>query len=129
MGLAFERVCMEHVAQIKRKLGISEVLTEVNSWYCKADPDKGVFGSQIDMLITRKDQVINLCEMKYSGSEYTVTEKVERSIRNKMHDLIQMTGTKYAVYPTLVTTYGLVENSYAANIQSVVVLDDLFAPC
>ncbi len=128
LGLAFERVCMEHVAQIKQKLGISGVLTEVNSWYCKADPDKGVFGSQIDMLITRKDQVINLCEMKYSGSEYTVTEKVERSIRNKMHDLVQMTGTKYAVYPTLLTTYGLLENSYAANIQSVVVLDDLFAP-
>lgn len=39
-----------------------------------------------------------------------------------------MTGTRYAVYPTLITTYGLVENSYAANIQSVVVLDDLFAP-
>ena len=72
--------------------------------------------------------VINLCEMKYSGSEYTVTEKVERSIRNKMHDLVQMTGTKYAVHPTLITTYGLVENSYAANIQSVVVMDDLFAP-
>lgn len=66
--------------------------------------------------------------MKYSGSEYTVTEIVERSIRNKMHDLVQMTGTKYAVHPTLITTYGLVENSYAANIRSVVVMDDLFAP-
>ena len=39
-----------------------------------------------------------------------------------------MTGTRYAVYPTLLTMYGLVENSYAANIRSVVVLDDLFAP-
>ena len=68
MGLAFERVCLEHVDQIKEKLGISGVLTEVNSWYCKADPDKGIFGSQIDLLIVRKDQVINLCEMKYSGS-------------------------------------------------------------
>ena len=66
--------------------------------------------------------------MKYSGSEYTVTEIVERSIRNKMHDLVQIIGTKYAVHPTLVTTYGLVENSYAANIRSVVVMDDLFAP-
>ena len=58
LGLAFERVCMEHVNQIKMKLGISGVLTDVNSWYCKADPDRGMFGSQIDMLITRKDQVI-----------------------------------------------------------------------
>lgn len=126
MGLAFERVCMEHVDQIKMKLGISGVLTEVNSWYCKADPDQGVFGSQIDMLITRKDQVINLCEMKYSGSEFTITEKVDRNIRNKIHDLVLQTGTKYAIYPTLITTYGLVDNSYATNIQSVIVLDDLF---
>ena len=53
MGLAFERVCMEHIEQIKVKLGISGVLTEVNSWYCKADLDNGVFGSQIDMQIGR----------------------------------------------------------------------------
>ncbi len=126
MGLAYERVCMEHVNQIKMKLGISGVLTEVNSWYCKSDPDKGIFGSQIDLLITRKDQVINLCEIKYSGSEYTITEKVDRSIRNKINDLVNITGTKYAIYPTLITTYGVVNNSYAENIQSVITLDDLF---
>lgn len=126
MELAFERICLSHVDQIKRKLGISGVLTEVNSWYCKANPEKGIFGSQIDLLITRKDQVINLCEMKYSGSEYAVTERTDRSIRNKINDLVKLTGTKYAIYPTLITTYGLVENSYAKNIQSVITLDDLF---
>lgn len=127
MGLAFERVCMEHVEQIKRKLGIAGILTEVNSWYCKADPEKGIAGSQIDLLIARKDQVINLCEMKYSGSEFTVTEKVDRSIRNKISDLSIQTGRKYAIHPTLITTYGLVNNSYANNIQAVITLDDLFA--
>lgn len=127
MGLAFERVCMEHIDQIKIKLGIAGVLTEVNSWYCKVDAEKGVFGSQIDLLITRRDQVINLCEMKYSGSDYTITEKVDRSIRNKIHDFVLLTGTKYAIHPTLITTYGLVENTYADYIQSVITLDDLFA--
>ena len=126
MGLAFEWVCMEHIEQIKVKLGISGVLTEVNSWYCKADLDNGVFGSQIDMLIVRKDQVINLCEMKYSQSEYTITEKVDRNIRNKISDLITISGTKYAIYPTIITTYGLVENSYSQEVQSVVTMDDLF---
>lgn len=126
MGLSFERVCMMHTDQIKQKLGISGVLTDINSWYCKPDPDKGVFGSQIDMLIARKDQVINLCEMKYSGSEYTITEKVERGIRNKIHDLMLLTGTKYAIHPTLITTYGLVPNSYSECVQSVVTLKDLF---
>ena len=141
MGLAFERVCMFHVNQIKRKLGISGVLTEVNSWYCKADPEQGIFGSQIDLLIVRKDQVINLCEMKYANSEFTITDKedkklrnkvsdlknVTKKLRNKVSDLKNVTGTRYAIYPTLITTYGLVNNSYALDIQAVIVLDDLFA--
>lgn len=126
MGLAFERVCLYHVNQIKGKLGISGVLTEVNSWYCKADMDRGVFGSQIDLLIVRKDQVINLCEMKYANSEFTITDKVDRSLRNKVSDLKTVTGTKYAIYPTLITTYGLISNSYSMEMQSVIVLDDLF---
>ena len=126
MGLAFERVCLDHVPQIKQRLGISGVYTEVNSWYCKSDPDNGVFGSQIDLLIVRKDQVINLCEMKYSSAEFTVTDKVDRSIRNKINDLKICTKTKYAIHPTLVTTYGLVDNSYSGNIQAVITMDDLF---
>ena len=126
MGLAFERVCLAHTGQIKRKLGISGVLTEVNSWYCKPDPEEGIFGSQIDLLLVRKDQVINLCEMKYSATEVTITAKTDRSIRNKISDLILSTGTKYAIHPTLVTTYGLTESSYAGNIQAVITMEDLF---
>lgn len=125
-GLAFERVCLLHINQIKKKLGISGILTEVNSWSCKEDLDNGIFGSQIDLLIVRKDQVINLCEMKYSDSAYTITKKVDEDIRNKINDFRISTETKYAIYPTLVTTYGLVNNSYSSNIQSVITMDDLF---
>ena len=49
--LAFKRVCLEHIKQIKFKLGISGVHTEVNSWFCKKDEANGIFGSQIDLLI------------------------------------------------------------------------------
>ena len=126
MGLAFERVCLEHVKQIKMKLGISGVYTEVNSWYCKKDDEKGLFGSQIDLLIVRKDQVINLCEMKYSDTEYTIKKETDESIRKKISDLRNGTKSKFAIFPTIITTYGLVENSYSLNIQSVITLDDLF---
>ena len=126
-GLAFERVCLEHIKQMKQKLGISGVQTEVNSWYCKPDLDKGIKGAQIDLLIVRKDQVINLCEMKYSNAEYMITDNVDSDIRNKINDFQQVTNSKYAIYPTLVTTYGLVDNSYSGNIQAVITLDDLFA--
>lgn len=126
LGLAFERVCLQHVSRIKVKLGISGVSTEDHSWYAKADPDRGIQGSQIDLLIVRKDQVINMCEMKYSNSEYTITKKTDADIRRKIQDLVIGTGTRYAIHPTLVTTYGLVENRYSGEIQSVVTLDDLF---
>lgn len=128
MGLAFERVCMEHIPQIKEKLGISGVFTDINSWYTKADPDRGLKGSQIDLLIVRKDQIINLCEMKYSNAAYTLTKRAYENLQNKIHDFVTATGTHYAVHPTLVTTYGLVDNSWSGSIQSVITLDDLFRP-
>lgn len=126
LGLAFERVCLEHIKQIKIKLGISGVHTEVNSWSCKKNVEKGIFGSQIDLLIVRNDQVINLCEMKYSGTTYTLKQEEDEKIRNRISDLATVTQTKHAIFPTLITTYGLVQNGYSSNIQSVVTLDDLF---
>ena len=126
-GLAFERVCLMHINEIKAKLGISGVLTEDHAWYCKAESEKGIHGSQIDLLIVRADQVINLCEMKYAGTEYSITEKVEMDIRRKIHDLVTKTGTKYAIHPTLITTYGLVNNEYANSIQAVITMNDLFS--
>ena len=125
-GYAFERVCLEHIGQIKQKLGISGVYTDVNSCYIKVDKEKETKGAQIDLLIVRKDQVINLCEMKYSSSEYVLSIEDDESMRNKISDLIRATGTKYAIYPTMITTYGLVDNSYSGNVQSVITMDDLF---
>ena len=126
MGLAFERLCFSHIKQIKKKLGISSVLTEVYSWKTNAYLDKGLIGSQIDMLIVRKDQVINLCEIKYSNSQYVIDKETDLKIKNKINDFIKASKTKYAIMPTLITTYGLVENSYSSIINYVVSMEDLF---
>ena len=126
MGLAFERVCMQHVAQIKNKLGISGVLTEINSWYCKADPDRGVFGSQIDMLITRKDQVINLCEMKYSDQEYEITRAYANHVEDRLRTFRKVTNTKKSFSVVYVTPFGLHNNMYARKVNKQVTADDLF---
>lgn len=126
-GLAFERVCLLHVNQMKVKLGISGVLTETYSWRCKKDVDKDIYGSQIDLLIVRKDQVINLCEMKYSQLEYTMNEQAQRDIMERIHDFQQVTKCNYSIHPTLVTTKGLNQNIYSGCIQAVITADDLFA--
>lgn len=125
-GIAFERVCLEHIVQIKNALGISGVQTDVNSWKCKSDFDRGLRGSQIDLLIVRKDQVINVCEMKYSESDYVPDLAFDKAMRRKISDLQRATKTKYAIHSTLVTNYEVEENSYFGNIQSVVTGEDLF---
>ena len=125
-GLAFEKICLEHIAEIKKALGISGVYTEVNGWSCKKDLDKGIFGSQIDLLIVRKDQIINLCEMKYSETDYIVDLDFDKSMKKKISDFMNITKTKYAIHPTLITTYDVIENSYSKEIQSIIKSDDLF---
>ena len=126
-GIAFERVCFEHIAQIKAALGIAGVYTEINAWQCSKDEEKGILGSQIDLLIVRKDQVINVCEMKYSETDYVVDAKFDKDQKRKISDFIKKTGTKYAIHPTLITTYGVEENAYSGEIQAIITAEALFA--
>lgn len=126
-GVAFERVCLEHIPQIKKALGISGVHTEVNAWSCSKDEEKGIHGSQIDLLIARKDQVINVCEMKYSETKYVVDTKFDEDQKRKIDDFIKSTGTNCAIHSTLITSYGVEENAYSQDIQSIITSDDLFA--
>ncbi|MCR4909429.1 MAG: AAA family ATPase [Lachnospiraceae bacterium] len=125
-GLAFERVCLEHVSQIKQALGISGILSEEYSWACKQDAANGIYGSQIDLMIVRKDQVINLCEMKFSGKMFAITKKVAEDIRKKSSDFLSVTGARYAIHAILITPYGVTEGSCTADIQNVITIDDLF---
>lgn len=125
-GLAFERVCLEHVEQIKKKLGILGIISENYSLVCKADSEKGIRGSQIDLVISRKDQIINLCEMKYYNSEYVLSENEHNRIKNRVNDLRLVSKTRYAIHPILITTYGLVDNLYSEIFHGVVTLKDLF---
>lgn len=125
-GVAFERVCLEHISQIKNALGISGVHTEINAWRCNADPENGICGSQIDLLIVRKDQVINICEMKYSETDYVVDAAFDRNQKRKISDFQKKTGTKYAIHSTLITTYPVSDNPYTDEIQSIITAEELF---
>lgn len=127
-GYAFERVCLLHVPQIKRRLGIEGVLSNVYSWHTNSGKEAASAekGAQVDLLIDRNDQVINLCEMKFSVSEFGIDKVYDAELRNKKAAFISGTKTRKAVHLTLVTTYGLKANEYAGSIQSEVVMDDLF---
>ncbi|MBQ9137306.1 MAG: ATP-binding protein [Alistipes sp.] len=124
-GLAFERLCMAHTQQIKAALGIAGVLSNVYSWRKEADETSD--GAQIDLLIDRKDQVINLCEMKYSLSEYAIDAEYEQKLRNKKSAFIDTTNTRKAVHLTMVTTFGIKVNAHSGIVQNEITLEDLFS--
>jgi hypothetical protein len=131
-GYAFEMVCLSHIKQIRKALGITGVSANYSSWRsATAVPSSentkdASNGAQVDLVIERKDQVINLCEMKYSVKEYEITKAYYESLQNKEHSFISETGTKSALHTTLISTYGVKNNKYKPSIQSEVTMDELF---
>lgn len=123
-GYSFELVCLLHVNQIKQKLGISGVLTEACSWISSDISNH----QQIDLVLDRRDQVVNLCEIKFSRVKYEITEKYIEHMQERLETFRNETKTRKALHLTMITTHGLVDNEYSNEIQSSVVLDDLFMP-
>lgn len=117
-GFAFEIVCLQHVKEIKEALGISGVQTSVSTWSSA--------NAQIDLIIDRKDHVINICEMKFSIYPYAINKKYVEVLRNKMNAFKQATGTKKALFLTMVTTYGIERNMYSGMVQNDLNMDMLF---
>jgi uncharacterized protein len=126
-GLAFERVCFAHIEQIKRKLGISGVLAGVYSWRCAPNEEEGYSGVQIDMLIDRNDGIIDLCEMKYSDTDYSISSAYAQELSRKRSVFQKVSKTHKAVHLVLVTTHGVAPGAWQYSVQSSVLLDDLFA--
>lgn len=121
-GLAFERVCMWHQEEIRAALGISGVSAEVSSWRSS----RRVGGAQIDMLIDRRDGVINVCEMKFSREEFAIGAAYAKKLRERIGLFREETGTRKSIHLTFVTTFGLRRNENSDVVQSEVALDDLF---
>jgi hypothetical protein len=120
-GYAFEQVCLSHVWQIQKAIGVAGVITHVESWRSeKTDP-----GAQIDLLINRNDNVISLCEMKFSDSEFALTKKQAQEIRRKRNVFIEETGSKKAVHIALITPIGVTRNAYYDVVQSIITTEDL----
>ena len=121
-GYAFEMICLHHIPQIKNKLGISGISTQVFSWRSKNHRPN----AQIDLLISRRDGVVNLCEMKFTLHPYTITSQYAQQLLNKQMAFKSETNVRSALHLTMVTTYGLTKQGHWTAAQSEVTLDDLF---
>lgn len=124
-GLAFERLCLDHISQIKKALGISGMLSDVYFWrYAPKAPDET--GVQIDLLIDRKDGIINVCEMKYAPGEYAIDKEEMSRLQNRLEVFRLHAKSRKSLHLTMVTTFGLKHNGYWNEVQSEVNMNDLF---
>lgn len=123
-GIAFEEVCWQHSIQIKRALGIAGIKSSLSAWSVRGDNENE--GAQIDLLINRADNVVNLCEMKFVTDEYVIDKDEENKLRKRTEALKTTLSSKQSVHLTMITTYGVAYGKHSGIVQKQVVLDDLF---
>jgi hypothetical protein len=116
---------MKHIRQVRQALGIAGVYTENSSFLRKGDRDKD--GSQIDLLIDRKDHVINVCEMKFSEHPFVLSKAYAKELRQKMALFQFESKTRKTLFLTFITSFGILPNEHSIGlVQQQVMLDDLF---
>lgn len=123
-GYSFEQVCKDHLWQIRRALGINGVLTSASSWKGQYEGN----GAQIDLVIERRDRIVDICEAKYSIDEFIIDKEYEGRLRNKLSIFKAATNTKSAVQLVMITTFGVKQNSHSGIVSANVTMDHLFAP-
>lgn len=116
-GYAFENICLQHINEIKAALGVSGVHTNQYSFFAKTTETQQ--GTQIDLLIDRQDNVINLCEIKFYNDELTITKDYAKNLRRKKSIFQQVSKTKKQIFITMISTYGLEHNQHSLGLIDV----------
>lgn len=126
-GYAFENLCFKHIFQIKKALGISGIISNVYSYTSKGD--ESYPGIQLDLVIDRDDNCINIVEAKFYNDEFVITEEYEKQLRRKAFVFKEKTRTRKNIFITIVSVFGVQKNRhYLSVVHNQLVLGELFTP-
>ncbi|MEF2912711.1 MAG: ATP-binding protein [Succinivibrio sp.] len=123
-GYAFENVCWNHIHQIKMALQIGGVSTTEALWSKRGD--ENTRGTQIDLIIVRKDNVVHMCEIKFYNEEFEVDKDYHLILERRKKILREQIPKRATIHNTLITTYGLRKTNYFGDFVHVVTIDQLF---
>jgi hypothetical protein len=124
-GYAYENACLKHLPNIKKALGISGVYTQASTFLFKGNEEEK--GAQIDLVLDRNDQIINLFEVKFYNTEFTLSEADAKTLRNQMWTFKEKTKTKKHLMIVLITTFGMEHNKHSLGlVEKILTMDDLF---
>jgi uncharacterized protein len=126
-GYAFESLCLKHLTQLKKALGISGIYAEASSYLHKGN--KTEQGLQIDLVLDRKDHTINLFEMKFYAAQWQIDKSEATELREKIALFKRLTKTQKQVFLTLVTTFGIKMNEQSIGlVDNDLTMNVLFEP-
>jgi AAA+ ATPase superfamily predicted ATPase len=126
-GHAFENICLKHTDRIKNALGIAGVATEESHWHYSASKKDPGRGAEIDLLIDRADDCINICEIKFCNSEFVIDRHYAEQLERKKAVFQRITKTKKTIFLTLITPFGVVKNEhYIGLVDQQLTMDALF---
>jgi uncharacterized protein len=123
LGYAFENFCFKHIDKIKNALGIGGIITEQYSYNIKSTAKSG--GSQVDLIIDRNDQCVNLCEIKYYDKPFVISKQYEALLHKRLQNFKWETGTKKTVFLTFITKLGVKNNTHL--IDNEILLDNFYS--
>lgn len=126
-GFAFESICMKHIPALKIALGISGIFSETAIWRGRGNSSKDA--AQIDLVINRRDNCINLCEIKFYENIFSIDKKYAAALQQKKNIFRQETKTNKQLFITLITSTGIQANEHSLGlIDQYLTLDHLFIP-
>jgi uncharacterized protein len=118
----FENFCFKHIDKIKQQLGIAGIVTQQYSYNIKNTAKNS--GGQIDLIIDRNDQCINLCEVKYYDKPFVISNQYAALLNQRAQNFKWETGTKKTVFLTFITKAGVKNTGHL--IDNEILLKDFY---
>lgn len=121
-GYAFEKIVFIHIDEVIDSLRIGGIQSTTYLWSKKDDTK----GTQVDLIIERKDNIVNLCEAKFVNDEFAIDKSYHMDLINREKLVTESLKKRMSVNQILITTFGLKRNEYSDDFTNVILLDDLF---
>lgn len=124
-GYAFEAVCHKHIVQVLAALNI-KTAENISAWRLTSH-EKDEDGAQVDLLIDRSDDAINLCEIKHTVEPFVIDKFYAQKLKNKIDVFVKTTKTTKQIFLTMISANGVKRTIYLEDmVTGVVTLEDLF---
>jgi AAA+ ATPase superfamily predicted ATPase len=117
-GYAFEMICYKHIESIKRAMKCDQIESVNYGWSNKK--------AQIDLVIDRNDNIINLCEIKFYNDKFIINAAYADKLRNKETQFKRDTSTKKGINTVMITTWGITGKHGIGLVTKSITMDSLF---